>query len=296
MRSVLRKVVYAVGLVVSSLVVMLVYTVNEMINRPVLANPGRLSDNDYIELKGKTEDGIDIHAVFYKGAPEAATLILCHGHGVNLMRLDDMVGFLRRAGYSLLLPDFRAHGRSGGKYCTIGLHEWKDLRAAIDAAKEKGLIASTTPIAAYGRSMGAATLINGAENLPEIKAFILESSFESLRRIAARDAWNNLLIPDTPVTDLAFWITKQVTGIDYASNSPESKTRGISNRPVFLIHDEKDIRADMNAFTSLKSRLPQAQTWSVPDAWHVCAHHKAPVEFEMRFLNFLFMSGVPGRQ
>ncbi len=296
MRSFLRKLIYVTGLVITGLVVMLVYTVNEMINRPVLATPGRLSDNDYAELKGRTEDGIDIHAVFYQGSPEAGMIILCHGHGVNLMRMDDMVAFLRRAGYSLLLPDFRAHGRSGGKYCTVGLHEWKDLRAIIDVVREKGLIASATPIAAYGRSMGAATLINGAENLPEIKAFILESSFESLRKIAARDAWNNLLIPDTPVTDLAFWITKQVTGIDYASNSPESKTRGISNRPVFLIHDEKDTRADMNAFSSLKGRLPQAQIWSVPDAWHVCAHHKAPVEFEMRFLNFLFKSGVPGRQ
>ncbi len=295
MRKFLRKAFLALGLALTGLVILLVYTVNEMINRPVLASSGRLTDSDFTEFSARTEDGIDIHAVHYQGVPEAGTVLLCHGHGVNLKRMDDMVGFLRRAGYSLLMLDFRAHGASGGTYCTIGLHEWKDLRAVLDAARAKGFIDAKTPLAAYGRSMGAATLINGSENLPEIKAFILESSFENLRSIAARDAWNNLRIPDTFLVDVAFWLTTKVTGIDYASNSPEQKTRGISNRAVFLIHDEKDSRATLKAFNSLKGRLPQAQTWEVKDTWHVCAHHKSPVEFEMRFLNFLHQSGVPGR-
>ncbi len=295
MRRLLKRMIWVVGLLVTALVCLLAYVVNEMINRPILATAGRLTDSDFIELSARTEDGIDIHAVFYQGVPDAGLVLLCHGHGVNLMRMDDMVGFLRRAGYSILLPDFRAHGRSGGTFTTIGLHEWQDLRAVLDVAREKGLIASSTPIAAYGRSMGAASLINGAENLPEIKAFILESSFESLRKIAARDAWINLRIPDTFLTDIAFKVVRILTGIDFLANNPEQKTRGISNRPVFLIHDEKDRRADLSAFESLKRRLPQAQTWVVKDAWHVCAHNRSPIEFEMRFLNFLHVMGVPGR-
>ena len=295
MRKLIKKAACIIGLVFTAFVCLLVYAVNEMINRPILATPGRLSDSDFVELAACTEDGIDIHAIFYQGVPGAGTVLLCHGHGVNLMRMDDMIGFLRRAGYGVLLLDFRAHGRSGGSLTSIGLHEWKDLRAVLDVALEKGLVKSSTPIAAYGRSMGAATLINGAENLPEIKAFILESSFESLRKIAARDAWANLRIPDTFLSDIAFKIARIVTGIDFAANNPEQRTRGISNRPVFLIHDEKDRRADFNAFSSLKGRLPQAQTWVVKDAWHVGAHNRSPVEFEARFLNFLHLAGVPGR-
>lgn len=295
MRKILRKVILIVAMALTGLVVFLVYTVNIMIIRPVLAGPGRLSDGDFTELKAKSEDGIDIHAIHYQGNPGAGTILLCHGHGVNLNRMDDMVRFLRRAGYSLLLPDFRAHGQSGGNYCTIGLHEWKDLRAVLNAAREKGLINDNTALAAYGRSMGAATLINGAENLPEIKAFILESSFERLRNIAVRDAWQALRIPDTFLVDIAFWATSWLTGIDYGSNNPEQKTAGLGNRAVYLIHDGNDVRADLSAFNSLNERLPHAETWVVKDAWHVCAHHKSPVEFEMRFLNFLHQSGVPGR-
>lgn len=296
MGKTLRRLLYAAGLVFTGVSVLLAYTINEMINRPELASLGRLSDSGFSEFTVKTEDGIEIYGIHYQGAPEAGTILLCHGHGVNLRRMDDMVKFLRRAGYSILMFDFRAHGRSGGKYCTIGLHEWKDIKAVITAAKEKGYLTESSALAAYGRSMGAATLINGSENLPEIKAFILESSFEWLRKVAARDAWHHFKLPDTIMSDVVFWLTYKVTGIDYLSNRPEEKTRGINNRPVFLIHDEKDYRADLNAFNSLKGRLPKAQTWVVEDAWHVCGHHKSPVEFEMRFLNFLHASGVPGKR
>lgn len=296
MPKMIRKILCITGLIFSGLSLALVYTINQMINRPMLASPGVLSDKDYSEFSAISEDGIKIFAVHYQGAPDAGTVLLCHGHGVDLGRMNDMVKFLRVAGYGILLFDFRAHGRSGGKICTIGVHEWKDIKAVLTEARKLGYINEKTRLAAYGRSMGAATLINGSAELPEIKAFILESSFERLRRIAARDAWNVLKLPDTFLTDVGFWLTGLVTGVDYASNNPEEKTRGISNRAVFLIHDEKDHRANLEAFSSLKGRLPQAVTWSVPDAWHVCAHQKAPVEFENRFLNFLFKSGVPGRR
>ena len=220
MRKTLRIFFYAFGLVFSGVCILLTYTINQMINRPVLASAGRLSDNEFTEFTAKTEDGVQIYALHYQGAPEAGTVLLCHGHGVNLMRMDDMVKFLRRAGYSIIMFDFRAHGRSGGKYCSIGLHEWKDIKAVIAAAKEKGYLTETSALAAYGRSMGAATLINGSENLPEIKAFILESSFERLRKVAARDAWLNFSLPDTFLSDVVFWLTYQVTGINYLSNNP----------------------------------------------------------------------------
>lgn len=292
----LKKAVYILGLLVSGLILGLVYTISQMIYRPLLAPPIALSDKEYKEFSATSEDGIDLVGYFYQGAPEAGLVLLCHGHGVDHGRMNDMVGFLRTAGYSLLLFDFRAHGRSGGKLCTIGQNEWKDVKAILAQARQLGYLRDDMPIAAYGRSMGAATLINGSAELPEIKAFILESSFESLRLIAARDARHNLWLPDTFITDIGFWLTDLFTGADYSNNKPMNKTIGISNRAVFLIHDEKDHRANLEAFNALKSRLPQAITWSVPDAYHVCAHQVAPVEFENRFLNFLYSSGVHGRR
>jgi pimeloyl-ACP methyl ester carboxylesterase len=290
----LRKFLVAIGLIFSGLLLALVYSINMMINRPVLIAAGTLADKGYREFTAVTSDGIKIYACFYEGATGADTIVLCHGHGVDSRMMNDMVRFLRNAGYGILLFDFRAHGRSDGRITSIGLHEWQDIKAAIAAAKKLGFIADGSKLAAYGRSMGAAALINGAAKLPEIDAFVLESSFERLRNIAARDAGRRLKLPDSIFTDIVFWITGKVTGIDYLANNPAERIRDLVERPVFLIHDENDYRADVQAFNMLKEQLPEAETWIAPDAWHVCAHQRQPVAFENRFLDFLFRSGIRG--
>lgn len=292
----LKKVLYIILCLAGLLLVVLVYLVNSVINRPNFVVPKKLSDPDYKEFSAITDDGIKIHATFYQGTADAGTVLLCHGHGVNLYYMDDMVSFLRKVGFSLLLLDFRAHGRSGGRLCPIGLHEWQDIKAVLAKAEELGYWSKSLPLAAYGRSMGAAALINGAEKLPEIKAFILESSFARLRLVAANDAYEAIWLPDTPLSDLAIWLAGKVTGIDYASNQPVEQAKHLADRSVLLIHDELDTRADLPQFEMLKKRIPHAQTWISPDSRHVCAYKQNPAEFEGKFLDFLHNAGIPGQK
>lgn len=292
----LRKLLYLACFIGGLLCLTLVYLVNTVINRPDFVAPGQLSDSDNKDFTATSSDGISIHATFYEGAANSDTVLLCHGHGVNLNYMDDMVKFLRVAGYNLLMLDFRAHGRSGGQLCSIGLHEWQDIRAVLDKARELGYLREDSSIAAYGRSMGAATLINGAVKLPEIKAFILESSFARLRLVAANDAYNVMWLPDTPLSDLAIWLVGKFTGIDYAGNQPVEQAKHLADRAVFLIHDELDSRADLAQFEMLKKSMPHARTWVSPGSWHVCAHKKNPGEFEGKLLDFLFSAGIVGRR
>ncbi|PKL51284.1 MAG: hypothetical protein CVV42_00095 [Candidatus Riflebacteria bacterium HGW-Riflebacteria-2] len=292
----LKKVLYIVIFSAGLLLLAMVYLINTVINRPNFVAPGKLSDPDFKEFSAVSADGIKIHAVFYPGVASAGTVLLCHGHGVNHIYMDDMVGFLRTAGYNVLMLDFRAHGLSGGTLCPIGLHEWQDIRAVLAKAKELGYWQENSALAAYGRSMGAATLINGAAELPEIKAFILESSFARLRLVAANDAYNTIWLPDTPFSDLAFWLIGMVTGIDYAGNQPVEQAKNLANRAVLLIHDELDSRADLAQFEMLKNSMPHARAWVSPNSWHVCAHKVNPAEFEGKFLDFLYDSGIPGRK
>lgn len=292
----LRKLLYLGFFIGGLLCLTLIYLINTVINRPNFVAPGQLSETDYKEFTATSSDGITIHAIFYAGAPDADTVLLCHGHGVNLNYMDDMVKFLRVAGYNLLMLDFRAHGRSGGKLCSIGVHEWQDIKAVLAGARELGYLREDSSIAAYGRSMGAATLINGARELPEISAFILESSFATLRLVAANDAYNTAWLPDTPMSDLVIWLTGIFARIDFAGNRPVEQAKHLADRAVFLIHDELDSRADLKQFEMLKQSMPHAKTWVSPNSWHVCAHKKNPVEFEGKFLDFLFSAGIVGRR
>ena len=264
-----------------------------MIYRPVLAKKATLTDKDYIQFFATTADKIKIRACFYKGKTSAGTILLCHGHGVTLEYMNDMVSFLRAKGYSLLLLDFRAHGKSGGKYTSIGLNEWKDIAAVIKEATKLGLITQKTEIAAYGRSMGAATLINGAEYLPRIHIFMLESSFERLRLVAARDGWRILKIPDTFITDIIFWIVSKITAIPYNQDNPVDNIAKIGKRPTLLIQDGLDPRATMESFNALKAKLPSAKTFIAKNAWHVKAHKTEPQAFEKCIIDFLDANHFP---
>lgn len=292
----LKKLLKRVAIVIIAgfvlVVIFLAHLINMMVNRPQLIQPRELDDRNFKEFFATNENGHRLFACFYKGETENGVVLLCHGHGVNHGHMDDMTAFLRQAGLGIILFDFRAHGKSEGQLCTIGLKEKNDAKAVLTAARAQGFINERTKITAYGRSMGAATLINGSADLPEISAFILESSFEKLRKIAARDAWHHIKLPDTPLSDLAFWLIDKITATEYSKNNPVENIKGIGTRPALLIHDELDHRADESAFNALQNALPTAKTFVAKGAGHVQAHKIHGEEFERLILDFMQESGT----
>ena len=286
-RKIIKSFIALLCLSIIGLIVFIAYMVNLMLNRPQFGKIKPLENKNYKKFEAKNENGHKINALFYPANKSDTVVLLCHGHGVSLNQMGDMVEFLLNNNAAIILFDFRAHGKSEGKLCTIGSKEPNDIKQVIKAARKEGFISDTTKLIAYGRSMGAASLINGSKELTEIEAFILESSFERLRNIAARDAWHHLKIPDCFLIDLAFAITDFVTSENYRNNNPVEKITGIGDRPAMLIHDELDHRANLDAFNALKKQLPNAETYVVKDARHVQAHPIDKEIFEKKFMDFL---------
>ncbi|HEY9069033.1 MAG TPA: alpha/beta hydrolase [Candidatus Ozemobacteraceae bacterium] len=257
---------------------------------PPPANPVTLEGTAFT---AQNRDGTTIAGRWFPGHPAAGAVLLCHGHCVDHRHLMDMAAFLHANGYNIMALDFRAHGESGGTYTSIGLHEGEDIAAVIDAAGARGLLPPGMPLAAYGRSMGAAALANGSAHLPRIGAFLLESSFAELRVIAARDVRRVTGIPDSPLIDGLFAIARWRTGYDYASNRPVDGIRGVASRPVLLIHDGLDVRATREDHDRLRAAVPQAEELIVPDASHVRGHQPPPAPFEPVVLEFLKRAGIP---
>ncbi len=263
------------------------------VRRPRFGPPEAFPDHLFTPFVARNDLGQTIQAWYASGTPGLGTVLLCHGHGVDHTNMAAMVGFLRRFGLALLLLDFRAHGASDGDYTSIGLLEWADLRCVIDAARERGFLATGTPLAAYGRSMGAATLINGAARLPEIQAFVLESSFAELRLIGGRDFARLSGLPDSFLTDVGFHLISWWVGIPFLDNRPVEAAAGFAGRPVLLIHDTLDPRATRPDHDRLKAAIPQARELIVPGAGHVQAHQVASTTFETEILGFLRDAGFP---
>jgi len=94
--------------------------------------------------------------------------------------------------YTVLMPDIRAHGESGGAIATYGLLEAGDVHQWVD-----WLIASEHPrnIFAMGESLGAAVLLQSLAVEPRFRAVVAESPFANLKDIAEYRVARMLPVP-----------------------------------------------------------------------------------------------------
>jgi len=118
------------------------------------------------------------------GQPGRGTVVLLHSLLVSKARLLRLARSLADMGYDAVLPDLRAHGRSGGKHITFGAKEKHDVKAIVDTLLGRGAIAQ--PLYVFGQSMGAATAILYAAIDPRCRAVAAVAPYKDLHSIARR--------------------------------------------------------------------------------------------------------------
>ena len=85
------------------------------------------------------------------------TALLLHGLGESKAKYLRAGEHLAKMGYDVVLPDLRAHGRSGGKYVTYGALEKLDVKAVMDDLIGSGTVHKNVYV--FGVTLGAATAI-----------------------------------------------------------------------------------------------------------------------------------------
>jgi len=242
------------------------------------------------EFFARNSEGHDIAAWWYKGNPGSGTVLLCHGFGSRHEKMAEIVAFLRKAGYAVLLLDFRAHGKSGGHYSSIGLLEGDDIASVLSEAERRGLLPSDSPLAAFGCSMGAAALVNSARRLPRIGAFILESMYYDFRKAAANHFKASFGIPDCLFIDAVICQISHESGYSFYQSRPAEKIKEVFPRPILLIHDTRDTQVLSEDFDGVVRNAPWAKVLTFQGAPHVGAQRLDPGRFEREFLDFLVSS------
>ncbi len=108
-------------------------------------------------------------------------VLLLHGLGDNRFGMAGYAELFLNHGYSVLMPDARAHGNSGGSLATYGYLERNDI------AQWFGWLAFNRHshcIYGLGESMGAAQLLQALAGEPDFCAVIAESTFSTFREIS----------------------------------------------------------------------------------------------------------------
>lgn len=215
--------------------------------------------------------------------------IVLHGLGDNRLGMVGYANLLLAHGYTVLLPDARAHGTSGGQFATYGLlerndiHQWLDfLDSAVHPACIFGL----------GESMGAAQLLQSLDTHPKICAAVAESSFANFREIAYdrmgqpfhTGPWLGRTLL-RPIVEIAFLRARWKYGLAMWRISPEDAIRQ-SSVPVLLIHGAIDTNIPVRHSRIIHLYAPQTVLWEVRNADHCGAFRTQPKEFENRVLDW----------
>ena len=130
-------------------------------------------------------DGVALSAWYVRGRGGHPAVVLCHDLGGNKSQLLNEAVVLNKAGFPVLLIDFRRHGDSAAARTTLGVTERQDVLAA--AAWLKGRPgADPARLGGWGVGMGAYALALAAMEDASFKALALDSIYPDVEREAGR--------------------------------------------------------------------------------------------------------------
>jgi pimeloyl-ACP methyl ester carboxylesterase len=158
------------------------------------------------------------------------TIICLHGVADNRASSAGVIERFTGKGFDVIAYDSRAHGESGGEFCTYGYFEKEDLRRVLDTIE-------TGPIVLIGSSLGAAVALQAAADDPRVAAVVAAEVFCDLRTIA-RERVPSFL--GEGMIRKALSLAGKRGAFDVDSVSPLIAARRV-NAPVLLIHGAEDI-------------------------------------------------------
>jgi pimeloyl-ACP methyl ester carboxylesterase len=221
--------------------------------------------------------------------PNGRSVIILHG--ITSSR-SDSTGFAEpflAHGYTVLMPDSRSHGASGGDLATYGILERDDIHLWANTLTAK------TPGCVYllGESMGAAIALQAMTTTPELCAVAVEDPYSTFRSISyerlGRGTHTGKLFWQTlgrPVLEVAIGWTRLRYGFWLTDASPLNAVRS-TRVPALLIAGTEDDNIPMHHAQKLQAACgARCSLWIVQGAGHCGASSVAHDEFEHRILDW----------
>jgi alpha-beta hydrolase superfamily lysophospholipase len=246
-------------------------------------------------LEFNSPDGTRLAGLFIPASGRKATVVIVHGLGDCKESYAEHAEFLARNGYSVFLFDLRAHGRSGGKHCTMGYQESKDILAAIHFLCENGWNEGNVYL--WGVSLGATACLLAAADDGRVKGVIAESPFLSLEKTVAHHARLFFRLPKFPMVHLMLFLTRLRTGVKASEIDIESALPRLQQVPVLFVGGMADRRMPPETITKLCDEKPGKKSlWLVPGARHGEPYSLAREQYEEEVLRFLSKTTSPDRR
>jgi pimeloyl-ACP methyl ester carboxylesterase len=214
-------------------------------------------------------------------APKGVIMLL-HPQGGNRDSMLTRAEIMWRAGYTVLLFDFRGHGASPGLHSTFGFEEGKDARDAMRWVKAHF---PNQPVGVIGWSLGGAAALLGDTPLGA-NALVLEAVYPTIEDAT----YNRLHVRLGRLAGIARAMLlvqlKPRLGISPTQLRPIDHIAEVG-APVLVLAGAKDRYTPLEESRRLfEHALVPKEFWVVPGAGHVDFCYSARHEYELRVLDF----------
>lgn len=139
---------------------------------------------------------------------------------------------------NILVADSRAHGKSDGKYSSVGFNESEDLKKWIDyLVNERGI----KSVWLHGICIGSAAAllaVSSGDGCDNVKGIVLEGCFVNFRE-SFKQHMIDIKKPWFPVLDLVMFHLYKNTGVNVIKDSPMKAVKKIKC-PILFLFGKKD--------------------------------------------------------
>ncbi len=240
------------------------------------------------EMGIKSFDGLKLHAVFYMQEQKSNKWAICvHGYTGDPESMANYGRNYYEAGYNVVLPDNRAHGKSEGRYIGMGYLDKQDILLWI---KEVIKLDSTASIVLHGESMGAATImmLTGLSLPSNVKCAVTDCGYTSVWDEFVHVRTHGLKMNIYPILPIASLFCKMRIGY-FLKEASSIKQLKKSSTPTLFLHGGSDnfVPSSMLIPNYTACAAKEKDWYMFPDAAHCQSQFVNPALYWIKVWGFV---------
>jgi uncharacterized protein len=234
----------------------------------------------------EVDSGLILRGYLIEATTKAkATIVYLHGIGGFKESNIPFAKTLTSEGYNVLIYDQRAHGKSGGTFCTFGENEKKDLSKMLDSLLKR---LPNVPVGIHGSSMGGAVALQCLEFDERLKFGIVESTFNTLENVVVEYGRDYFKFRSRWIARRVLSKSAVIANFNPFAIKPVESCKNIE-QPMLIVHGDKDenipIAFNIENYEALKSK--DKEFYTVHGATHFNVGEVGGEAYKKKLLDFL---------